>query len=304
MVVTGFGQCAWDYLAEVDSYPKADTKKEVLSWTEQGGGPVATALVALRRLGVECRFFGVTGDDEEGSNIRRSLSDEGVEVSGLICRRGAASQAAFIAIERGKGTRTIFWRRPSAEPLSPEELPEGFLDGSDFLLLDGLMADVSVHAAQKAREASVPVMLDAGRVRERMLEVASLSDYVVGSEEFGRELGWNGDRESFKSKAGELTPGVTTITLGERGSVTYAGDEIIAVPACEVDVVDTTGAGDVFHGGYIYGLLQGWDILKTVRFATAMAALKCRKLGGRAGIPALEEALGFMESQYGSGVET
>ncbi len=168
------------------------------------------------------------------------------------------------------------WRRPSAEPLSPEELPEGFLDGSDFLLLDGLMADVSVHAAQKAREASVPVMLDAGRVRERMLAVASLSDYVVGSDEFGRELGWNGDRESFKSKAGELTPGVTTITLGERGSVTYAGDEIIAVPACEVDFVDTTGAGDVFHGGYIYGLLQGWDILKTVRFATAMAALKCR----------------------------
>lgn len=300
MVVTGIGQCAWDYLAEVDSYPKADTKKEVLSWTEQGGGPVATALVALRRLGVECRFFGVTGDDEEGSNIRRSLSDDGVEVSGLICRRGAASQAAFIAIERGKGTRTIFWRRPSAEPLSPEELPEGFLGESDFLLLDGLMADVSVHAAQKARVASVPVMLDAGRVRERMLEVASLSDYVVGSEEFGRELGWNGDRESFKRKARELTPGVTTITLGERGSVTYAGDETIAVPACNVDVVDTTGAGDVFHGGYIYGLLQGWDILKTVRFATAMAALKCRKLGGRAGIPDLEEVLGFMESQHGS----
>jgi ribokinase len=301
MVVTGVGQCSWDYLAEVDSYPGADSKKEVLSWTEQGGGPVATALVALRRLGVECRFFGVAGEDEEGERIRRSLVDEGVDVAGLVSRKGASSQAAFIAIERGRGTRTIFWRRPSARPLSPEELPGGFLKGSGFLLLDGLMAEVSVHAAKRARVASVPVMLDAGRVREGMLEAASLSDYVVGSEEFGRELGWNGDPDSFRRKARKLTPGVTTITLGGRGSVTYAGEDIITVPAFKVDAVDTTGAGDVFHGGYVYGLLRGWDILRTLRFATAMAALKCRRLGGRAGIPGLEEVLAFMEPRPGPG---
>jgi sulfofructose kinase len=301
MVVAGIGQCSWDYLAEVDSYPGADSKKEVLSWQEQGGGPVATALVALRRLGVECGFFGIVGDDGEGGKIRRSLVDVGVEVSGLLSRRGASSQAAFIAIERGKGTRTIFWRRPSSRPLSPEELPGDFLEGCDFLLLDGLMAEVSVHAAKKARDASVPVMLDAGRVRQGMLEAASLSDYVVGSEEFARELGWNGDPVSFTPRAGKLTPGVTTITLGQRGSVTYSGGEIIAVPAFEVDAVDSTGAGDVFHGGYVYGLLRGWKLPRTLRFASAMAALKCRKLGGRAGIPGLEEVLGFMESQGGSG---
>ena len=301
MVVAGIGQCSWDYLAEVDSYPGADSKKEVLSWQEQGGGPVATALVALRRLGVECGFFGIVGDDGEGGKIRRSLVDEGVEVSSLLSRRGASSQAAFIAIERGKGTRTIFWRRPSARALSPEELPGDFLEGCDFLLLDGLMAEVSVHAAKKARDASVPVMLDAGRVRQGMLEAASLSDYVVGSEEFARELGWNGDPESFRPKAEKLTPGVTTITLGQRGSVTYSGGEIIEVPAFEVDAVDSTGAGDVFHGGYVYGLLRGWKLSRTVRFASAMAALKCRKLGGRAGIPGLGEVLGFMESQGGSG---
>ncbi|MEJ2314475.1 MAG: PfkB family carbohydrate kinase [Nitrospirota bacterium] len=301
MVVAGIGQCSWDYLAEVDSYPGADSKKEVLSWQEQGGGPVATALVALRRLGVECGFFGIVGDDGEGGNIRRSLLDEGVEVSGLLSRRGASSQTAFIAIERGKGTRTIFWRRPSARALLPEELPGDFLKGCNFLLLDGLMAEVSVRAAKKAREASVPVMLDAGRVREGMLEAAALSDYVVGSEEFGRELGWNGDPESFRPGAGKLTPGVTTITLGRRGSVTYSGGEIIEVPAFEVDVIDSTGAGDVFHGGYVYGLLRGWDLSRTVRFASAMAALKCRKLGGRAGIPDLEEVLRFMESRRGSG---
>ncbi len=260
---------------------------------------MATALVALCRLDVRCRFFGITGDDSAGEKIRQSLINEGVDVSGLLKRKSVSSQTAFIVIEKGSGRRTIFWRRPSAPPLSPGELGGDFLHDCDFLLLDGLMGEISVHAARNARERSIPVMLDAGRMREKMLEVASLSDYVVGSEEFARELGWQGDAAAFGRNARELTSGVVTITLGERGSVTYAGDDIITLPAFKVDVVDTTGAGDVFHGGYIYGLLMGWELRKTVRFASAMAALKCRKLGGRAGIPSLEEALDLMKRDGG-----
>ncbi len=297
MAVVGIGQCAWDMLAVVDGFPQADTKKEVLVWEEQGGGPVATALIALSRLGVPCRFHGVTGDDREGEAIRQSLMDEGVDVDGLIRRSNASSQTAFIAIDRSGGTRTIFWKRPSGDPLAREELPSGFLRNAEFLLLDGLMKDVSLLAASEARKAGVPVMLDAGRVREGMLELAQLCDYVVGSEEFARELGWNDDRASFIQEVKKQGFGITTITLGRRGSVTFAGDEVISCPAFPVEIVDATGAGDVFHGGYLYGLLQRWPLKDTVRFASAVAAMKCRKLGGRAGSPTLSEVEQFLKER-------
>ena len=295
MSVIGIGQCAWDVLAMVDCFPNADTKKEVRVWEEQGGGPVATALVTLARLGVSCRFHGVTGEDREGAGIRRSLIDEGVDVEGLLVRANSASQTAFIAVDQSSGTRTIFWRRSTGDSLRPEELAQGFLKGAKFLLLDGLMKDISHFAARQARASGVPVMLDAGRARDGMLELARASDYVVGSEEFGRDLGWTDDAALFKQEIKKLGLGITTITLGKRGSVTFVGDEIFTCPAFSVETVDTTGAGDVFHGGYIFGLLQKWPLKDTIRFASAVAAMKCRKLGGRSGIPRLEEVKQFIE---------
>ncbi len=290
----GLGQCSWDYLAVVDGYPAVDTKKEVLRWEEHGGGPVATALVALSRLGVGCSFFGVVGDDDAGRKIRASLVDENIDVRGLVTRRGSSSQVAFIAVEKGSGRRTIYWRKAAGEELRPDELGEGFPAGSDFLLLDGLMKDVSLFAAARAKEAGVPVMLDAGRLREGMIEAARLSDYVVASEEFARDLGWTGCPEDFRKSAEDLGSGVVTVTLGERGSVTFTGGGIMEIPAFRVEAVDTTGAGDVFHGGYIYGLLRGWNLERTIRFASAVAAMKCRRLGGRSGIPRLEEVNEFL----------
>ncbi len=299
MAVVGIGQCAWDVLAIIDRFPQADTKKEVLLWEEQGGGPVATALAALSRLGITCRFYGVIGNDREGAAIRQSLIDEGVDVSGLVKRPNALSQTAFIAIDKSLGTRTIFWKRPSGDPLRMEELPPDFLSNAEFLLLDGLMKDVSLFAALEARKTGVAVMLDAGRVRDGMLELSRMSDYVVGSEEFARELGWKDDPASFAQEVRRLGFGITTITLGTRGSVTFAGDDIISCPAFSVETKDTTGAGDVFHGGYLYGLLQKWPLEDTIRFASAVAAMKCRKVGGRAGIPRLSEVRQFLEERRG-----
>ncbi len=297
MAVVGIGQCSWDMLAVVDCFPQSDTKKEVLVWEEQGGGPAATALAALSRLGIPCRFYGVTGDDREGTAIRQSLIEEGIDVTGMAKRSNASSQTAFIAIDKSAGTRTIFWKRPSGNPLLADELQPDFLSDAEFLLLDGLMKDVSVFAARQARKEGVPVMLDAGRLREGMLELARISDYVVGSEEFARELGWKDDPGTFSQEVGRLGFGITTITLGGRGSVTFAGDEIISCPAFPIEVVDTTGAGDVFHGGYLYGLLQKWPLKDTIRFASAVAAMKCGKLGGRTGIPRLSEVHQFLQKQ-------
>jgi ribokinase len=297
MAVVGIGQCAWDVLAVVGRFPQADTKEEVLAWEEQGGGPVATALAALSRLGVPSRFYGVIGDDREGAAIRQSLIAEGVDVTGLVKRSNASSQTAFIAIDKSMGTRTIFWKRPTGDPLAKGELLPDFLSNAEFLLLDGLMKDVSLFAAREARKAGIPVMLDAGRVREGMLELARLCDYVVGSEEFARELGWKDDPAFFSQEVRKLGFGITTITLGSRGSVTFEDDEVIFCPAFSVETVDTTGAGDVFHGGYLYGLLQKWPLKDTIQFASAVAAMKCRKLGGREGIPRLAEVRQFLEER-------
>jgi sulfofructose kinase len=292
--VVGIGQCSWDYLAVVDSFPAGDTKAEVSDWQEQGGGPVATALVTLARLGIPGDFHGIAGDDPEGDKIRESLRSEGIDISGLVRRERALSQKAFIAIERGSAKRTIFWERPSGAPLLPGELPEALLADCCFLLLDGLMPEASLFAAEKARNLGIPVMLDAGKVRPGMLEIARLCDYLVASEQFALDLGWDGDPAAFQRQARSLGAAVVTITLGERGSITYRNREIISLPAFPIEARDTTGAGDVFHGAYIYGLLRGLDLSGTIRFASAVAAMKCRMIGGRAGIPDRTQVLRFL----------
>jgi ribokinase len=300
MRVAGIGQCSLDHLFVVDSFPENDTKKELTEWLVSGGGPVATALVSLSRLGISCSFFGITGDDENGERIRESLRSEKVDVSGLMMRRNASSQIAFIAVEKGSGKRTIFWKRPSAEPLRPEELPSDFPGDASLLHLDGLMREASLYAAEKARAVNIPVVLDAGHNRDGMLELASLCDYVVGSEEFARDLVGTDD-PSFTGRAIEAIHSygikTVTITLGDRGSITSSEDGMFHTPAFPVRTVDTTGAGDVFHGGYIYGLLQKWHIRDVTTFASAFAAIKCMKLGGRAGIPGLNEVRSFLKRQ-------
>lgn len=293
MGVTGIGQCSWDFLATVDTYPPADSKQEVLQWEEQGGGPVATALVALARLGVRSTFHGVVGDDEWGVRIRRSLDKEGIDCSGLVTRSGALSQRAFIVVE-GSASRTIFWQRPTGEPLSQGELSSHYLDGSSFLLLDGLMVEVSLAAAGDARQRGIPVMLDAGRLRPGMADLARTCDYVVAGEQFAYDLGWDGREESFSGIARSIGAPVVTVTCGTRGSLTWRGGELLRQQAFPVQAVDTTGAGDVFHGGYLFGLLQGWELSAVLPFASAMAALKCTRMGGRSGIPVLSRVMDFL----------
>jgi sulfofructose kinase len=295
MRVAGIGQCCLDHLTVIDIYPGVDTKNEVFKWIEQAGGPVATALAALSRLGISCKFYGITGDDYAGEKIKHSLIYEGINVSRLIKRENSVSQLAFIVIEKGTAKRTIFWKRPSGVPLRKEEIGNNFLKGINFILLDGLMKDVSLYAAKKAKSLNIPVMLDAGKVRPGMLKIARLSDYVVASEEFVKELGWDINAKVLHKEKEKLGVKVITVTLGERGSITVAEDQMFQIPAFKVKAVDTTGAGDVFHGGYIYGLLQGWNLKDTVIFASALAAIKCKKIGARAGIPRLNEVMDFLK---------
>ncbi len=299
MKVVGLGQCAFDNLFTIDSFPAPDTKKEIIEYETAGGGPVATALVSLSRLGVDCSYYGIAGDDEAGEKIRQSLEFDGINTDGLIKRPNSHSQVAFIAIEKDTGKRNIFWKRPSGAPYSPDELPDDFLDHTDILHTDGLMAEASIYAAKQAIKKNIPVVVDAGRIREGMLELADLCNYFVCSEEFAREFEGKSasfDPEKAIQKMNSIKAETVTITLGSKGSITRNNNNIFKTPAFNVNVVDTTGAGDVFHGGYIYGLLNKWDIKKVVNFASAFAALKCTKLGGRDGIPELSKVFTLLTS--------
>lgn len=297
MKVTGLGQASLDYITIVDGYPAEDTKLEAGGFAVAGGGPVATALAGLSRLKVKASFMGVVGDDDAGRAIIKGLEDEGVDVSGVKVRKDGESQRAFIIVNRRSGTRTIVWKRPRAKALAVREIDSARISGSDMLILDGLMVEASLKAAAIARGAGVPVLLDAGRVREGMMELCALSDYVVGSAEFASGLGL-APVKAVK-RLSESGCRAATVTSGRKGSVTFCDGRLIVQKGFDVDVVDTTGAGDVFHGGYAYGVLMGWPIEKTVEFASAFAAIKCMSIGGRAGIPTLASTARFIKERGG-----
>ncbi len=287
--VYGLGQCSLDYIGKVDTYPPADVKCEIYDMVIQGGGPVATALVALARWGVSCAFAGVVGDDDFADVIKASLDSEGIDTGGLLVRRGFDSQFAFIVAESGEGRRTIFWRRPTGPPLGPEEIDYSIIRQAKVLHTDGLFAEASLAACQAAREAGCLVVVDAGTLREGMLDLARLSDCFLASETFARALVGGDKPLEACYKLAELGSRIVGVTLGPRGYVALDGGTVIERPAYPVEAVDTTGCGDVFHAGFIYGLINRWDVDRCLDFAAWAAAMVSLKPGGRAGIPTAKQ---------------
>ena len=215
--VYGLGQCSLDYIGKIKNYPPADSKCEFSGLVIQGGGPVATALAALSRWGIHCTFAGVIGDDPFGEQIRAGLEAEGIDLRGLLVRKGLESQFAFIAAEPGLGRRTIFWQRPTGPPPGPEELDFDLIRRAKVFHTDGLFPEASLAAAKAAREAGVPVVVDAGSLREGMLDLARLSDYFIASSAFARSLVGKDDPVAACRQMAALGPGLGRGHFGERG---------------------------------------------------------------------------------------
>ena len=294
-LVIGLGQCSLDILGQVDSYPALDEKAELTSLLVQGGGPVATALVTLSRLGVPVAMIGAVGDDDFGTQIRDGLVHEKVDCTHLAQSTQSASQVAFVAVD-DKEHRNIFWHRGTALPILPEQLLNLLADSVRVLHLDGLHLDSSITAAKMARQQKVTTVLDAGTLRPGVEELLPLIDHLVVSEKFARQFLGYDDPASAISGLSRHGAAAVTVTLGRSGSLSMdAGGQLVRQSAFAVDTVDTTGCGDVFHGGYIYGLLKDWSLARTIRFAAACAALKTRALGGRTAIPELREVESFLQ---------
>ena len=292
--IYGLGQCSLDYIGKIAMYPPADSKCEFTGMTIQGGGPVATALAALSRWGLRCTLAGVIGDDFFGDQIRAGLEAEGIDLRGLWVRKGLASQFAFIAAEPGLGRRTIFWQRPTGPPPGPEELDFDLIRQAKVFHTDGLFPEASLAAAEAAREAGVRVVVDAGSLREGMLELVRLSDCFIASLAFARSLVGKDDPVAACREMAVRCPGLVGVTLGKKGYVALDRGRLIRRPAYPVAAVDTTGCGDVFHAGFIYGLIKGWTVDRSLDWGAWAASRVSLKLGGRAGIPPLP---GWVEKQ-------
>ena len=293
--VVGLGQASIDFIGRISHFPKSDTKCEFTGLTIQGGGPAATAMVTVQKLGLPAVFIGAVGDDEFGPRIRQGLADEGVDVSHVRVRPGGQSQMAFIAVEPG-GRRTIFWQRAVDAGLEPADLDLAVIRQAQVLHVDGLMIEASLAAAETARQAGVPVVFDAGTLRDGYLDLARKTDYLICSETFFRQFHPGRDEREGLKQLRELGPKHVVVTLGVNGSLGYDGRNIHRQKAFAVNALDTTGAGDVYHGAYIYALVRGDSMETCMRFASAVAALKCTKIGGRTGIPTVDEAESFLRT--------
>ncbi|MBN2123292.1 MAG: sugar kinase [Deltaproteobacteria bacterium] len=296
-VVVGMGQASIDYLGRVSFFPAEDEKMELTDIEVQCGGPASTALVALSRLGVKTSFLGAVSDDLFGIEIVKGLKEEGVDAAFLKIRPGYTSQFAFIAITRENGKRTVFWHRGSTPPLRREEVDLSLFPIARVLHLDGLMMEASLEAARQAKKRGMKVVLDAGTFREGSLDLLSRVDIVIASERFAVPLvGKEAPPEDALEALCRLGPEQTVITLGPKGSVGLQGGKLNRQEAIPVHVVDTTGAGDVYHGAYLYGVLQDWSMSECMRFASVVAAMKCRHVGARKGIPRMEEILSYQHA--------
>ena len=280
------GQVCVDYVGRLPAYPVEDSKMEMEGFYTSCGGPAATALVTLSRLRVSTSLLSTVSDDPFGLRITESLEKEGVDTSCLKIVPGYASQFAFIAVTAGEGKRTVFWNRSTVPALTPKEVRLKDFFGARMLHLDGLMLDASLEAATQAKASGMTVVMDAGTLRDGTLELLKRVDVLIASETFADPLvGSDTPKEHALHALQKLGPRQVVITLGPQGSIGLDNGKVVAQGAFPVMSRDTTGAGDVYHGAYIHGLLRGWNMRACMAFASAAAALKCQNGQGWRGIP-------------------
>ena len=276
-----------DTIVVVPQFPKPNTKLRISEVRVEPGGQVATALATCTRLGLRCRYIGSVGSDTWGQRQIESLRAENLNTEFVRVVEGASSQVAFIMLEEGVGERTILWHRDARLSYPVDQLKKEMILGGRILHLDGCDTAAALQAARWAHEAGIPVVIDIdGLYDESTHDLLRLVDYLIASSDFAEDPRELADRYGCP---------VVGITRGAEGAVFCDRGRIIKSAAFKVPVADTTGAGDVFHGAFIYGILQNWALEEIIRFAHAVAAMKCTHIGARRGIPTIGQVREFLK---------
>ena len=301
--IVGLGLSTLDVLMRRQDMPTWERPGAVSAFGLDGGGPVGTACVAAARLGARVGYVGTAGNDEVAGLKMRSLTDNGVDVSRVVTRDDPESQVVIVYVNEDTGERVFSGLRTfGGVPLAADELDRDYITSAAYLHLDGCHHGAALQAAEWMREAGKQVAIDCGRTDGRpvgphMAEFVSHADIVISGSGFGQSLTGHPDVWQAGEAMLALGPSIVVQTEGDEGSYTITAEERFHTPALEVDVLDTTGAGDVFHGAYLVGLLRGCDLQAVAQFATGVSALKCATLGGRRGIPCFSETVSFLRER-------
>ncbi len=299
--VIGFGLNAVDHLITIPRFPSFNTKVRLTDHRQMTGGQVSSAMAGVQRLGLRASYIGKVGYDNEGRMLIESLQEEGVDCSGVMVAMGAKTQGAVIIIEQFSGERTILWYHDDLTRIATEELKREMITRGRVLHLDGFDTKAAIQASKWAHEAGMVVTIDLDTAYPGIDELLPLVDCLITSQSLSNELagtpGLVDEQEALKKLNQRYGCYFVAMTQGARGALAYVEDQFIASPAFRPPVIrDTTGAGDAFRAGFIYGLCKGLGIEETMRAANAVAALQCRELGARDGLPAEEELRSFLAS--------
>lgn len=288
--VLGIGENSVDYVYRVPEYPQPGglAKVPIAEHSICCGGQVATTLSACAALGLSARYFGALGSDERGDLILEELKRRGIDVQHAVTR-DAPGRYAVILIDESTGERIVLWHRHPSLALKADELPVELVRRTRLLHVDAVDEEAAIRAAMLGRSAGIPVTSDIDRVTSHTRDLVASVSVPILAEGVAEALTGEHDLESALRSMRRHHDGWLCVTRGAKGSVLLEGDVLHDVPGFTVRVVDSTGAGDVFRGGFIFALLRGDAAPDVLRFANAAAAVSCTKPGAMASVPTLDE---------------
>ena len=298
--IVGIGGSFHDNLILMKRFPVDNTKNNpVLEVIKQGGGPVSTALCAASRLGASCAVMTTFGDDPEGDFLKSDFLKDNVDISHSVTREGTSSHTCYVLVSKDTGNRTICGKGGTVGRFKNGEINFDLIKSAKVFLVDGSSGEAGLCGAKYARENSVKVMLDAESPSPEMREVMKHTDFLITSEQCMYEYGESEDiRHCLENAFAKGRHDIVVATLGNKGGMGYDGVNFIEYPIYPAPVVDTNGCGDVFHGAFAYGFIQGWSYDKICRFSSGVSSMKCMKLGGRSGIPTLPQLVEWLTPYY------
>jgi sugar/nucleoside kinase (ribokinase family) len=296
--VIGVGLAVLDHLMVVPDFPNREGVFPSAQYEVQGGGMVATALVTAQKLGATTEFWGRVGDDEVGHALLKELKGYNVNTSQVHIVPQGKSGVCFVMVKADTGERAFVVSAQKNLYVDLKNLNLDRIRKAKVLLIDASWSEAAQQAAHFARSHSIPVIVDIHEPSQPSLDLLSLADYAIIPRQLADVLtSKKGDYSKVLHKLKARGVKVPIVTLGSEGCTFLHQEKIFRLPAFKVKVVDTTGAGDCFHGAFCFALVRDFAVPEAIGFASAVAAMCCMRLGGRSGIPTYEQAIDFMREQ-------